>query len=87
MARGGRWYDGSGRFRDSRRWGLFYGLSAGRTRKASLKHQGLDFIDLLKLRASYGELGNQAVPLYSYLPTVNLAFPDMRVYKARWITD
>ncbi len=70
-------YDGSGRFKEGRRWGLFYGLSAGwrLDKEAFFENiRGLGFIDLLKFRASYGELGNQAVDLYSYFPTVNLGF-------------
>ncbi|MGV3503563.1 MAG: SusC/RagA family TonB-linked outer membrane protein [Adhaeribacter sp.] len=67
--------DGSSRFAAGNRWGFFYGTSAGwRLDQESFFKgvEGLGFIDLLKLRASYGELGNQAVPLYSYMPTVNL---------------
>ncbi len=70
-------YDGSSRFKEDRRWGLFYGLSAGwrLDQEGFFKNiRGLDFIDLFKIRASYGELGNQAVGLYSYFPTVNLGF-------------
>ncbi|MEJ7766362.1 MAG: TonB-dependent receptor [Chitinophagaceae bacterium] len=70
-------YDGSGRFKEGRRWGLFYGLSAGwrLDQEAFFKNiRQLDFINLFKIRASYGELGNQAVELYSYFPTVNLGF-------------
>jgi len=68
-------YDGSGRFRQGRRWGLYYGLSAGwrLDQEAFFKNvTALNFVDLFKIRASYGELGNQAVALYSYSPTVNL---------------
>lgn len=70
-------YDGSSRFKEDRRWGLFYGLSAGwrLDQEDFFKNiRSLDFIDLFKIRASYGELGNQAVGLYSYFPTVNLGF-------------
>jgi TonB-dependent starch-binding outer membrane protein SusC len=69
--------DGSSRFQAGNRWGFFYGTSAGwrLDQEGFFKGiGGLGFIDLLKLRASYGELGNQAVPLYSYLNTVNLGF-------------
>jgi len=70
-------YDGSSRFKEGRRWGLFYGVSAGwRLDKEAFfeKIRGLGFINLLKIRGSYGELGNQAVDLYSYFPTVDLGF-------------
>ncbi|MDQ6479391.1 TonB-dependent receptor [Dyadobacter sp. LHD-138] len=64
-------YDGSSRFGQDNRWGLFPGLSAG-WRIDQEKFFDLRFINLLKLRASLGKLGNQAVPLYSYLNVVDL---------------
>ena len=70
-------YDGSSRFKEDRRWGLFYGLSAGwrLDQEGFFKNiDALSFIDLFKIRASYGELGNQAVNLYSYFATVNLGY-------------
>ncbi|GEO07258.1 SusC/RagA family TonB-linked outer membrane protein [Adhaeribacter aerolatus] len=69
--------DGSSRFDRGNRWGTYYGVSAGWRidQEAFFKNiGGLSFVDLFKIRASYGELGNQAVPLYSYAPTVNLGF-------------
>ncbi|RAK00151.1 TonB-linked SusC/RagA family outer membrane protein [Larkinella arboricola] len=64
-------YDGSSRFARANRWGFFPGLSAG-WRIDQEAFFDSRFISLLKLRASYGKLGNQAVPLYSYLNVVNL---------------
>ena len=64
-------YDGSARFGPGNRWGFFPGLSAGwRIDKESFFKS--DFFNLLKLRASYGKLGNQAVPLYSYQNVITL---------------
>ena len=64
-------YDGSARFGPGHRWGSFPGLSAGwRIDKEPFFKS--DFINLLKLRASYGKLGNQAVPLYSYQSVITL---------------
>lgn len=64
-------YDGSARFGPGNRWGFFPGLSAGwRIDKESFFKS--DFFNLLKLRASYGKLGNQAVPLYSYQSFITL---------------
>ncbi|WP_207515284.1 SusC/RagA family TonB-linked outer membrane protein [Longitalea luteola] len=67
-------YDGSSRFKQGKKWGLFYGLSGGWRidKEAFFSGANLNFINLLKLRASYGKLGNQAVALYSYLNSVNL---------------
>lgn len=65
-------YDGSSRFANGKRWGLFPALSAGwRIDKESFFHL-TNVFNLLKLRASYGELGNQAVALYSYENSINL---------------
>lgn len=64
-------YDGSSRFARGNRWGFFPGVSAG----WRIDQEGffnMKSIDLLKLRASYGKLGNQAVPLYSYQNVVEL---------------
>lgn len=65
-------YDGSSRFANGKRWGIFPAVSAGwRIDKESFFHLTNTF-DLLKLRASYGALGNQAVDLYSYQNSINL---------------
>jgi TonB-linked SusC/RagA family outer membrane protein len=64
--------DGSSRFANGHRWGFFPGASAGwRIDRESFLHS--NFIDLLKLRASVGKLGNQAVPPYSYESSVMLS--------------
>lgn len=63
--------DGSSRFAPQKRWGFFPSVSAGwRIDKESFFTSKL--INQLKLRASVGQLGNQAVDLYSYEPTVRL---------------
>lgn len=64
-------YDGSSRFADGHRWGAFPSLSAGwRIDKENFFN--VPSVDLLKLRASWGELGNQAVGLYSYYNLVSV---------------
>lgn len=64
--------DGSSRFAPGKRWGFFPAVSAGwRIDKESF-FKGVNFIDVLKLRASYGRLGNQAVDLYSYENSIML---------------
>ncbi|WP_212004422.1 TonB-dependent receptor [Chitinophaga sp. HK235] len=64
-------YDGSSRFAKGNRWGLFPSASAGwRIDKESFFQSKL--IDVLKLRASAGQMGSQAVPLYNFLPSVYL---------------
>jgi TonB-linked SusC/RagA family outer membrane protein len=64
-------YDGSSRLAPQSRWGFFPAVSAGwRIVQEPFFH--VDFINSLKLRASVGQLGNQAVDLYSYENTITL---------------
>lgn len=51
--------DGSSRFGKDKRWGTFYSVSAGWVVSDESFMEGLDFMNLLKLRASYGVVGNQ----------------------------
>src|SRR5690606_1664757 len=68
-------YDGSSRFARDNRWGAFPSVSAGWRIDQEPFMENARKIDLLKLRASWGKLGNQAVPLYSYEPNVVLGEP------------
>ena len=66
-------YDGSSRFRSSSRWGWFPSISAGwNIAKEDFFHEAIPLFDMLKLRASYGELGNQNTeewyPTYRVVP-------------------
>ncbi|MFD2886474.1 SusC/RagA family TonB-linked outer membrane protein [Chitinophaga cymbidii] len=63
--------DGSARFAKGNRWGYFPAMSAGWRIDREDFFQS-NFIDQLKLRASWGQLGNQAVDLYRYFSTVSL---------------
>ena len=60
-------YDGTSRFPTSGRWGLFPSVSAGwRISEESFVKDNLTWIDNLKLRASWGKLGNQNIGTYPY---------------------
>jgi len=65
-------YDGSSRFGEGNRWGVFPSFSAG----WRISEEGfLDDEQLfsnLRLRGSWGQLGNQRIGLYRYLNTYNL---------------
>ncbi len=65
-------YDGSSRFADGKRWGLFPSFSAG----WRVSQEGFlvdnNVISNLRLRASWGQLGNQNIGLWRYLNTYNL---------------
>jgi TonB-dependent starch-binding outer membrane protein SusC len=64
-------YDGSSRLGKQSRWAAFPSVSAGwRIDKEAFFQSG--FVNVLKLRASAGVLGNQAVPLYSTQASVGL---------------
>lgn len=64
-------HDGSTRFSKDYRWGTFPSASvAWRISKASFM-QDLKFIDDLKLRAGYGQLGNQEVRNMAYLSPID----------------
>ncbi|MES2456465.1 MAG: SusC/RagA family TonB-linked outer membrane protein [Bacteroidota bacterium] len=60
-------YDGSQNFPPGKRYGFFPGVSANwNIGKEGFMHQ-FGKVDYLKLRASYGELGNDKVGAYQYL--------------------
>ncbi|MEX0772228.1 MAG: TonB-dependent receptor [Balneolales bacterium] len=71
-------YDGSSRFADGNRWGLFPSFSAGWRISSEEFMQDLDLFSNLRLRASWGQLGNERMSsnertgLYSYLNSFNL---------------
>jgi TonB-linked SusC/RagA family outer membrane protein len=67
-------YDGSSRFAEGRRFGLFPSFSAG-WRISEEPFFNVGWIDELKLRGSWGQLGNQDVPLYSYYSSISVSQP------------
>lgn len=67
-------YDGSSRFRSDSRWGFFPSVSAGwNVARESFFEPISSTVNMLKFRASYGELGNQNTnmwyPTYVVQPT------------------
>jgi TonB-linked SusC/RagA family outer membrane protein len=66
-------YDGSSRFADGNRFGFFPSFSAGwRISEEAFFRDRVGFIDELKLRASWGRTGNQAIGNYEYWQTYTL---------------
>src|SRR5690606_22168144 len=64
-------YDGSSRFQRGRRWGFFPSASIGyNIWKEKFWEPVKDAINTLKLRASYGSLGNQNVANYLHEETI-----------------
>ncbi|WP_157638257.1 SusC/RagA family TonB-linked outer membrane protein [Flexithrix dorotheae] len=64
--------DGSSRFGESNRWGVFPSFSAGWRLSEEAFMDGLAGISNLKLRGSWGKLGNDQIGLYAFAATVNL---------------
>ena len=68
-------YDGTSRFKKGHRWGFFPSVSAGwRISEESFFESAKEVVDNLKLRVSYGELGNQAISgYYPYASSIGSA--------------
>lgn len=65
-------YDGSSRLAPSNRWNAFPSLSAGWNINKEAFFQNVNSIQNLKLRASWGQLGNSnALGLYDYVALLN----------------
>lgn len=68
-------YDGSSRFAKDNRWGVFPSASVGwRLSEESFwkDHRISEVVNNVKLRASYGVLGNQNIGVYPYQQTYDL---------------
>ena len=65
-------YDGSSRFHPDYRWGLFPSLSVGWRLSEESFMKEFGWIDNIKFRGSWGQLGNQEVGTYPYQNTVSL---------------
>ncbi len=63
--------DGSSRFGKNNRWGTFPSISAAWNVSNEHFFDDINFISSLKLRASWGQLGNQEIGIYPYSSLVN----------------
>lgn len=67
-------YDGSSKFPKNGRFGFFPSVSAGwHLGKESFMGWADSWMQELKLRASYGSIGNQAISPYQYSPSMSIA--------------
>jgi len=65
-------YDGSSRFAKKHRWGLFPSFSAGwRIDQEHFMENAQNWLSNLKMRVSWGQLGNQSIGLFQYTPVMN----------------
>ncbi|SFF38294.1 TonB-linked outer membrane protein, SusC/RagA family [Sunxiuqinia elliptica] len=62
--------DASSRFAEDNQWGYFPSLSAGWKMSEESFMENIDWLSDLKLRASYGKLGNQEIDNYAYLTLI-----------------
>lgn len=70
-------YDGSSRFPASNRWGFFPSISGAWVVSSEPFFKSVSrFVPTLKLRASYGDLGNQNVGYFNYLQTLPTGLSD-----------
>lgn len=63
-------YDGSSRFHQDYRWGLFPSVSLGWVASEESFMKGVSSISFMKVRASYGTLGNERIGNYPYQATM-----------------
>ncbi|MDR1676417.1 MAG: TonB-dependent receptor [Tannerella sp.] len=60
-------YDGSSRFARGNRWGLFPSFSGGWRLSEESFMENVDWVNNLKLRVSWGQLGNERIDLFRYV--------------------
>ena len=64
--------DGSSKFAEAHRWGYFPSVSAGwRISEENFFKDLKDVVSELKLRASWGQLGNDKIPNYQFYSTIS----------------
>lgn len=66
-------YDGTSRFPKNKRFGFFPSVSGAWNVTKENFMENFSSLSLLKLRASYGSLGNQDVDAYGYIPSMSSA--------------
>jgi len=86
--------DGSSRFGPESRWANFWSASGSWRINEEAFMESLTFLDDLKIRASYGTNGNQAVPPYAYYPVygldnlydynIGMSHTQLANYELRW---
>ncbi|KXX71869.1 TonB-dependent receptor [Flammeovirga sp. SJP92] len=79
-------YEGSTRFGDDNKWGLFPAVSAGWRISQENFLKDIDMIDELKIRAGYGVTGNQDFGNYRSITTMSSFGRYYDVETGKWIT-
>jgi TonB-linked SusC/RagA family outer membrane protein len=65
--------DGSSKFSPEHRWGYFPSVSAGWVASMENFMQGIHWLNFLKIRGSWGQVGNQNVAAYQFLSPVSFS--------------
>lgn len=68
-------YDGSSRFHKDNRWGMFPSVSAGWVVTSEKFMKDVPVLSYLKLRGSWGQLGNERIGNYPYQSTLEFNTP------------
>ncbi|MGO1787109.1 MAG: SusC/RagA family TonB-linked outer membrane protein [Sphingobacterium sp.] len=66
-------YDGSSRFHPDHRWALFPSVSVGWTVSEESFMKQVEQVSLLKIRGSFGTLGNERIGYYPYQSTIGFS--------------
>jgi TonB-linked SusC/RagA family outer membrane protein len=77
--------DGSSRFRQDRRWGVFPSFSAGWTISEEAFFKNVPVLSFLKLRGSWGQVGNERIGNYPYQSSI--IFDDVLFYKGGLVSS
>ncbi|MEX0780970.1 MAG: TonB-dependent receptor [Balneolales bacterium] len=72
--------DGSSRFSEENRWGYFPSVSAGWVMSSEPFMDDVEWLDFLKPRASWGQVGNQRVSPHQYLSPISVDGANNNVY-------
>ncbi|AYN66356.1 TonB-dependent receptor [Euzebyella marina] len=64
-------YDGSSRFAPGNKWGFFPSMSAGWRINEENFLKDIDWLGQLKVRASWGQLGNERIGFFRYLDLIS----------------
>lgn len=65
-------YDGSSRFAKGNRWGMFPSFSAGWRLSEEAFMEDVEWLGNLKIRASWGQLGNERIEMFRYVDLISL---------------
>ena len=72
--------DGSSKFLGDNRWGTFPSVAVGYVLSEEAFMQNIDFLSQLKLRASWGQVGNEGIAAFSSIPSLNTAIANNPSY-------